>query len=120
MTKSITAMAIAAKLLVIGCVALFLTACPMGPFGTVITPEQKAKIMTGKTTKVELLKEIGTPDQVIDLGGGKEQFSYITERVIGYGVGSTSQNTEFWLVLDNGVVTDFGERPTTKSPKYIK
>ncbi|MGD0488843.1 MAG: hypothetical protein ABSB94_16830 [Syntrophorhabdales bacterium] len=109
-----------ARFLVIGCVALFLAACPMGPFGTIITPEQKGKIMIGKTTKVELLKEIGTPDQIIDLGAGKEQFSYITERVTSYGIKATSENTEFWLVLKNGVVTDYGERATTKSPKYIK
>jgi hypothetical protein len=109
-----------AKLLLIVCVALFSAACAAGTFGTVITPEQKSNIKIGKTTKVELLKEIGTPDQIIDLGAGKEQFSYISERITTYGVSTTSQNNEFWLVLENGIVKDFGERPTTKSPKYGK
>jgi hypothetical protein len=89
-----------------------------GTYGSNITAEQKAAIAKGKTTKVDLLKELGNPDQTVDLGGGKEQLSYIRETISGFG--TSSQNTETWIVLNNGVVEDFGERPTTKNPSYLK
>ena len=108
------------KLLVVLSVSLFLYGCYAGTFGSVVTPEQKAKIQVGKTTKVELLRELGTPDQILELGGGKEEFSYIKEAITSYMATAVGKSTEFWLVLDNSVVTDFGERPTTKKPKYIK
>jgi len=95
-----------------------LAACPAGTYGG-LTAEQKASIVRGKTTRVELLREVGTPDQSIDLGGGKEELSYVREKYTTYGVHATSENTEFWITLDKGVVQDFGERPTTKSKKWF-
>ena len=100
--------------------AVMLSGCPMGTYGSVIKPEQKAAIVKGKTTKVELLRELGNPDQTVDLGGGKEEMSYIREAITSYGIRATSENTEFWILINKEVVEDFGERPTTKSPKYIK
>jgi hypothetical protein len=99
---------------------LLLPGCPAGTYGSKISAEQKAAIVKGKTTKVDLLRELGNPDQTIDVGGGKEQLSYIKEKYTTYGVTASSENTEFWILLSNGVVTDFGERPTTKSTNYMK
>ncbi len=101
-------------------VGLLLPGCPAGTYGSKISAEQRAAIVKGKTTKVDLLRELGNPDQTIDLGGGKEQFSYIREKYTTYGVTASSENTEFWILLSNGVVNDFGERPTTKSTNYMK
>jgi hypothetical protein len=103
--------------------AILGSACGMyGPrtYGGV-TPEQRASIVKGKTTKTELLREVGDPDQRIDLGGGKEQLSYISDTYdVAPFIGETSSgHKDFWIVLDkSGVVEDFGERPTTKSHKY--
>lgn len=30
------------------------------------------------------------------------------------------KNTEFWIIIKNGVVQDFGDRETTKEPNYFK
>ncbi len=95
-----------------------------GDFGSVVTEGQKAAILKGKTTRTDILRELGNPDQKIDLGGGKEQFSYIKETIQTTGgvfsLSTFSSYTEFWIVFDNGVVSDFGERPTTKAPTYFK
>lgn len=101
------------------CIAL-LSGCAAGTFGSVVTPEQKASIIKGQTTKVDLLQEMGNPDQTIDLGDGKEQVSYISSAITSTGFSSSNTNTEFWVVLNKGVVEDFGERPTTKEPNYMK
>jgi len=99
---------------------LLLSGCPAGTFGSIVTPEQKASIIKGQTTKVDILKELGNPDQAIDLGDGKEQLSYISSAVKTSLIAASSTNTEFWVVLNKGVVEDLGERPTTKEPNYMK
>ena len=96
-----------------------------GEFGSIISDAQKASLIKGKTTKTEVLNEFGNPDQKIDLGNGMEQFSYIKESYKATNAlvaeSSTSTFTEFWIVFDsNGVVKNFGERPTTKQPNYFK
>lgn len=96
-----------------------------GDFGSVIPEGQKAAIVIGATTKTQILQELGNPDQKIDLGDGKEQFSYIKETIqskaVLMSINSKSNYTEFWIVFNAaGVVTDKGERPTTKQPKYFK
>jgi hypothetical protein len=95
-----------------------LTGCPAGTYGGV-KQSQLANVVKGTTTKVELLRELGTPDQVVDLGGGREELSYIEETYTTYGVWAKSENTESWFILKKDVVEDFGTRPTTKSHKYF-
>jgi hypothetical protein len=95
-------------------------------YGSVVTQGQKDAIVKGKTTKTEVLQQLGNPDQKIDLGNNKEQFSYIKENVgtktsLIIPTGSvTSRYTEYWIVFENDIVTDTGERPTTKQPNYFK
>lgn len=108
-------------------VAIWLAGCVSmgGDFGSVVTEGQKTAIVKGKTTRTDILRELGNPDQKINLGGGKEQFSYIKETtktsgVMGLSYSTSSNYTEFWIVFDNGIVSDFGERPTTKAPTYFK
>ena len=95
-----------------------------GEFGSVVTPGQKSAIVNGKTTKTEILQELGDPDQIIDLGNGKQQFSYIRESIWGisgpFGGSGSSRYTEFFVVFDKDIVSASGERPTTKTPKYFK
>lgn len=97
--------------------------------GTKISPEQKADIVKGKTTRVQILQELGDPDQKIDLGKGQLQYSYLqgtkksslaTQFKYSFG-GKPSDMvkfTEFWVVFKNDVVHDFGEKPTNKRPKF--
>lgn len=101
-----------------------------GDYGSVVTDGQKAGIVVGKTTKTDILRVLGNPDQRVDLGDGKEQFSYIKEsiRVTGKSglilptsrIARASQYTEFWITFLNDVVTETGEQPTTKQPNYFK
>ena len=95
-----------------------------GDYGSVVTEGQKSSIVKGKTSKIEILRELGNPDQKIDLGNGKEQFSYIKETIKSSGnpftMSTGSTYNEFWILFDNGIVSDFGERPTTKAPNYFK
>ena len=114
---------------VFGCCLVILMATVSGCYsisqGTVST-HFKSQIAKGKTTKVEVLQELGNPDQKIDLGDGKQQFSYIKEE---YKItplscfssnAGNSQNIEFWLAFDaDNTVADFGERPTTKAKNYF-
>jgi hypothetical protein len=99
-------------------VASMMSGCPAGSFGGV-KESQRATIVKGTTTKTDLLRELGTPDQVIDLGGGREELSYIEETYTTYGVWAKSENTESWFIVNKDVVEDFGTRPTTKSHKYF-
>jgi hypothetical protein len=64
--------------------------CSVGTYGSKVSAEQKAAIVKGQTTKVDLLCELGNPDQKIDLGGGKEQFSYIKEKYTSTGFTASS------------------------------
>ena len=85
----------------------------------------KSQIIKGTTTKVWILQELRKPDQQIDLGDGKEQFSYIKEvvPVISPAVllnAGKNNNTEFWIIFGtNNLVVDFGERPTLKEKNYF-
>ena len=109
----------AITLLVIGPVialTIFANGCASHMSGSVVTDQQKAAIINGTTTKTDLLREFGNPDQTLDLGNGKEELSYIREEW-GFGARKLSA-TEFWVDLNKGVVQDFGERPTTKAPAY--
>ncbi len=95
--------------------AFILNGCISASYGGV-NQKQQANILKGKTTKVEILRVIGNPDQTIDLGRGEEELSYVREEYSATSL--TSKNTEFWLKIRNGVVEDFGERPTTKAHRY--
>jgi hypothetical protein len=118
------------------CVALIgiigSTGCfsPGAQHGSIVAPAQKKAIVPGTTTKTEILRELGNPDQKIDLGNKQEQFSYITLNIrrgmfipMGGGVnglGGISSNTEYWILFENDIVKETGERPTTKSPSMAK
>ena len=63
-------------LTIAGALAMIVSACGPMVYGGV-KPEQLARIQKGKTTKTDLLRELGAPDQQIDLGSGREEVSYI-------------------------------------------
>jgi outer membrane protein assembly factor BamE (lipoprotein component of BamABCDE complex) len=93
----------------------FLTSCIGIETGAKITPEQQRTLVKGKTTKPEVLNNLGDPHQRIDMESGEEQFSYISNVVNNFG-GASMSRTEFWVLFKNDVVSDFGERPTQKLP----
>ena len=106
---------------IIGVAILATVMCGCASFGTDITADERAKIIKGKTTKIEVLRQFGNPDQTIKLDRGREEISYIKENVImGVAPFVKPKNNEFWLQVKNGVVEDFGERETKKSPNYMK
>lgn len=101
-----------------------------GHAGAVVADAQKAAIVKGKTTRVQILQELGDPTQKIDLGKGKVQFSHVmSTRSSGYMThfkypfGTDSSNlvkfTEFWVIFKKDIVEDFGEKPTNKRPKFF-
>ena len=95
--------------------AAILPGCPAGTYGSVITPEQMAVIVRGKTTKAELLSLLGEPDDVKNLGDGKEELSYVRATVgTHYNFGSYGNytKTETWIILKNNIVEAYGERDT--------
>lgn len=100
--------------------AATLPGCPGGTYGSVIEPEQKAAIVRGKTTKEELLDELGRPDQTTDLGGDREELLYVRETIANHGNWMNSNKTAFWVIINKNVVEAFGERRTPQSPSYIK
>lgn len=117
-----------ARILLASFMAVLLAAvsgCVTATYGEIATTF-KSQITKGKTTKVEVLQELGDPDQRIDLGKDQEMFSYIKEVYFINPVtawtqdpGKLNRNTEFWITFDkNDKVLDFGERPTTKLKKY--
>lgn len=80
--------------------------------GKIITEGQKNAIVKGKTTKAEILRELGEPDSKEDLGSGKEKFGYHYQKSITSGlmVPTTELTTiDFWITFNKGVVEDFGE-----------
>lgn len=98
---------------------LFVVGC--ASFGTDITANERKQIIKGKTTKIEVLRKFGNPDQTVKLDNETEEISYIKENVvIGLAPLVKPKNTEFWLQIKNGIVQDFGERETNKSPNYMK
>jgi outer membrane protein assembly factor BamE (lipoprotein component of BamABCDE complex) len=93
--------------------AAVLPGCPAGTYGSVITPGQMAVIVRGKTTKAELLSLLGEPDDVKNLGGGKEEWSYVRATVgTHYNFGSYGNytKTETWIILKSNIVEAYGER----------
>ena len=99
--------------------------------GAVVSDEQKATIKKGKTTRVQVLQELGNPSQEIDLGKGKVQFSYVQatttwglfssiKHPFGRDPSDVMKYTEFWIIFKNNVVEDFGEKPTNKRPQYFR
>lgn len=105
-------------LLAFGCVSAG------GDYGSVLTDAQKSQVVVGKTTKTEILRVLGNPDQRIPLPDGREQFSYIKESIRSqgslFGSRSTSRYQEFWIIFNGDVVAETGEQPTSKSPNYFK
>lgn len=109
------------------CAGLVLASCFTRSFvlSARITDEQKAAIEIGRTTKDDLLRELGDPDRVRALGPGRERFTYINEKEIGrftgfalfpiLGAGSVPPTeiarSELWIVLTDDVVEALGERP---------
>ena len=121
--KSFNIIQVMAMLVILFPMATIISGCPAGTYGSVISPEQRAAIVRGKTTKEEVLRQLGYPDQTIDIGGGKKELSYIQETVASranYGGWGNSTKSQFWIILNNNVVEAFGERSTSKSPSYIK
>jgi outer membrane protein assembly factor BamE (lipoprotein component of BamABCDE complex) len=116
------------KVVFVCCFVVFLTTmsgCATYMSGAV--PDRfKSQVVKGKTTKTDVLQELGNPDQKIDLDNGKQQFSYIKEEyritpLSGLSANAgQSKNTEFWLTFDTtGAVVDFGDRPTSKTKNYF-
>ena len=67
---------------IIGVAILATVMCGCASFGTDITADERAQIIKGKTTKIEVLRQFGNPDQTIKLDRGREEISYIKENVI--------------------------------------
>lgn len=102
-------------------IATCLCGCATQKFGSKVSDAQKAAIEKGKTTKADVLISLGNPDQTIDLGSGKEELLYIRGSMLYGPYGNKMTNTvEYWIILDHGVVSDSGERPTTKQVNMLK
>jgi outer membrane protein assembly factor BamE (lipoprotein component of BamABCDE complex) len=106
---------LAIVLIILAPTAAILPGCPAGTYGSVITPDQLAVIVRGKTTKAEVLSVLGEPDDVKNLGGGKEELSYVRATIgTHYNFGSYGNytKTETWIILKNNIVEAYGERDT--------
>jgi outer membrane protein assembly factor BamE (lipoprotein component of BamABCDE complex) len=106
---------LAIVLIILAPTAAILPGCPAGTYGSVITPEQLAVIVRGKTTKAELLSLLGDPDEVKNLGGGREEWSYVRATIsthYNFGSYGNSTKTETWFMLTNNIVEAYGERDT--------
>jgi outer membrane protein assembly factor BamE (lipoprotein component of BamABCDE complex) len=112
------AIGLIAMLAVLTPAAAMLAGCA-GSYGSVIEPEKVAAIIRGKTTKADVLTALGDPDKTTDLGGGKEEFSYVRENVANHGNWFHSDNKALWILFKNNTVEAFGERATIESPKRI-
>lgn len=120
--KSTTPRFIRALLLSLSAAAM-LQGCLPGTHGSIIEPAQRAAIVRGQTTKDQVLNELGSPDDEVDLGGGKEEISYIQETVpnrANFNLLRNSSKSQFWILLNNNVVEAYGDRTTDKSPNYFK
>jgi outer membrane protein assembly factor BamE (lipoprotein component of BamABCDE complex) len=96
--------------------AAALSGCAGKKYGNVLDPQEVATIIRGKTTQAEVANRFGDPDKLVDLGGGKQEVSYIREEVNNHGNWFHSNNVAFWLVYKNNVVEAFGERATSDEP----
>jgi outer membrane protein assembly factor BamE (lipoprotein component of BamABCDE complex) len=102
-----------------------------GKSGAVVSDAQKANIEKGKTTRVQILQELGDPSQKIDLGKGKMQYSYVMstrssdyltpiKHPFGTSASDVIKFTEFWIIFKNDIVEDFGEKATNKTPNFMR
>jgi len=93
-------------------------------YGTSISAKEMAAFVKGKTTEEELLRKYGNPDQTIKLNANTKDISYIKEygssAAVVYGLEEKQKNVEYWFRISHGVVEDFGQRDTNKSPNYMK
>lgn len=86
--------------------------CQGGVFGTKAKPAPQAPLVSGKTTKAEVLRQLGEPDKTADLGKGKEELLYLRESTFTHNSWWHPTKSGFWVVLKNNVVESFGERST--------
>ena len=108
-------MRLAILLMILAPTVAIISGCPAGTYGSVVTPEQMATIIRGKTTKAEIINRLGEPDETKNLGFGKEELSYVRATIgTHYNFGSYGNytSTEFWILIKNNVVEAFGERAT--------
>ena len=93
--------------------AMLLSGCPKGVYGSIITPEQLTQVNRGKSTKQDVIRILGEPDEVRNIGVGQEELSYVRATVgthynfLGYG---NYKKTELWVIIKNNVVEAYGER----------
>jgi len=86
--------------------------------GTSISAEEMASFSKGKTTEEELLRKYGNPDQTLKLNAHTKEISYIKETIVGGYEAHSDKKVETWFRISHGVVQDFGQRDTNKSPNY--
>ncbi len=92
---------------------LLLSGCPKGIYGSVITPEQLSGVVRGKSTKLEVVRILGEPDDEKNFGNGREELSYVRATVgthYNFGGYGNYKKTEFWIMIKNNVVEAYGER----------
>jgi hypothetical protein len=93
-------------------IAAAVSACQGGGAGALSKSEQQAGIVSGKTSKQELLQRLGEPDQRTQLDNGKEEWLYLHENVSTHRNWFHPSHSGFWVVLKNNTVEAFGERAT--------
>ncbi len=100
--------------------ATMLSGCPAGTYGSVVSPEQVAAIVRGKTSKEQLLEVLGDPDKVTNLDSGQEEWLYIQQTVTYHGTWLHSRKSGFWVIFNNNIVEAFGHRATLpdESPRW--
>jgi len=90
--------------------AATVSGCQGGASGALVKPGQEAAIVSGKTTKAELIKQLGEPDKTTDLGKGKEELLFVHENPAIHGSWFRPGKAGLWVILKNNVVEAFGER----------
>ena len=101
--------------------AVFLTGCQTYKSGTVMSDEDKAEIIKGKTTQTELQRKFGNPDQTNKINSHTVEISYIQKNFTPKPFGGLKySNVEYWFEVVDGVIQDFGDRPTKKFPNESK
>lgn len=81
-----------------------------------LTPIDTRFMTKGETTESEVIERYGKPWAITDLGFGRRKLSYVrppaTHPFI-FGLSSNPRTgREYWIVIQDGLVVDFGERPT--------
>jgi hypothetical protein len=88
--------------------------------GASAKPEPPVAIVSGKTTKAELLKQLGEPDKQTTLGNGKEEWLYLREKPSAHASWWRPSKSGLWVVLKNNVVDAFGERNSVEDQNSHK